>query len=73
MRDAEDFEPVEVEEVECIHETDEALKCRRDTQIAWIPKSQIDDDSEVYEKGDEGTLVIPRWLAVEKFGDDFAA
>ena len=48
----------------------------RDTQKAilisyadhqyWIPKSQIHDDSEVYEAGTDGTLIIPRWLAEEK-------
>lgn len=29
----------------------------------WIPKSQIHEDSEVTESGDEGNLVITRWLA----------
>ena len=29
----------------------------------WIPHSQIEDDSEVYQKGDEGTLIITDWLA----------
>lgn len=32
----------------------------------WIAKSQIHDDSEVYEKGTEGKLVISEWLAKEK-------
>jgi hypothetical protein len=33
---------------------------------AWIPTSQIHDDSEVYKAGTEGTLVIPRWVAEMK-------
>jgi len=32
----------------------------------WIPKSQVDDDSEVYEDGTDGTLVITEWMAIEK-------
>jgi len=28
-----------------------------------IPKSQITDDSEVYEVGGEGTLTVTEWLA----------
>ena len=31
-----------------------------------IPESQIHDDSEVYEMGGEGELVISEWLAREK-------
>jgi hypothetical protein len=32
----------------------------------WIPLSQIDDTSEVYENGQEGTLVVSAWIAKEK-------
>lgn len=32
----------------------------------WIPKSQIQDDSEVYEKGGEGVLVVSSWLAQQE-------
>ena len=31
-----------------------------------IPVSQIDDDSEVYEVGHEGELVITEWLAGQR-------
>lgn len=31
-----------------------------------IPHSQIDDDSEVYEEGTDGTLVVSRWIAEQK-------
>ena len=30
---------------------------------AWIPTSQVHEDSEVNKPGTEGTLVIPRWVA----------
>ena len=35
-------------------------------QPVWIPQSQIDDDSEVYKPGDEGTLVVSEWFATQK-------
>jgi hypothetical protein len=30
---------------------------------AWIPHSQIRDGSDVENSGDEGVLIIPKWLA----------
>lgn len=59
-------EPVEIAVTEVIAETDKAILCVVDDEDVWIPISQIDDASEVWEYGDEGTLVIPRWLAEEK-------
>jgi hypothetical protein len=38
---------------------DEPGKC-------WLPKSQITDDSEVYEVGGEGTLIVTEWIAKKK-------
>ncbi len=35
-------------------------------QEEWIPKSQLHDNSEVRDVGDEGTLVISTWLAEKK-------
>ena len=55
-----------IEEVRCLRETDKALLCDVDGEEVWIPKSQIQDDSEVTEKGDMGILAIPAWLADEK-------
>lgn len=39
-----------------------------DTVEVWIPQSQIDDDSEVFNshENSEGTLVISEWIATEK-------
>ena len=31
-----------------------------------IPQSQIDDDSEVYQTGDRGQLIVSEWIAIEK-------
>jgi hypothetical protein len=44
-----------------IHETDRALRVLIDGKPTWIPKSQITEDSEVWKKGDEGTLVVTGW------------
>ena len=43
-----------------------ALLCDFGDKEAWIPQSLIDDDSEVYKEGDEGILIIPEWLALDK-------
>lgn len=56
-------EPVSIDDVECLKETDKALLCLIDGEEIWIPKSQIDEESEVYEEGQTGLLVITRWLA----------
>ncbi len=59
-------ECVEVE-VECVRRaTDKALLVVVEGEEVWIPKGQIHDDSEVYDEGHEGTLVIPLWLAEAK-------
>jgi len=59
-------EMVEFEDVTVVRETDAAILCDIDGDEVWIPKSQIHDDSEVYEMSTSGTLIIPEWLAVEK-------
>lgn len=49
-------------------ETDSSLLCEHDDWDGsiWFPKSQIDDDSEVWRKGDEGMLVVSAWIAQQK-------
>ena len=37
--------------------------CRIGNKEKWVPLSQIHDDSEVYEKGHKGKLVVTQWLA----------
>ena len=40
-----------------------------DGEEVWIPNSQIDDDSEIWEDSElkeEGKLVISEWLATKK-------
>jgi len=61
---------------ECIKETEKAVLVKLDDpnypdlreEELWIPKSVIDDDSEVYgEDENSGTLIIKYWFA-EKEG-----
>lgn len=68
---------VYVEGVEVVEVTKAALKVLVDTSPVWIPKSQLHSDCDLYDEGDEGDLIIPRWLADEKeiepdgeYGDD---
>jgi hypothetical protein len=51
-------------------ETDSAILCDIEGEEIWIPKSQIDDDSEVYEMGTNGDLVITQWIARKKGLED---
>lgn len=59
---------VSFEDVRVVRGSSKALLCEINGEQHWIPKSQIDDDSEVFDDGEnaEGTLVLPEWLAVEK-------
>jgi len=59
-------ETVEFEDTHCIKDTDDAILVVVDDRQVWIPQSQVDDDSEVYEKGHSGTLVISEWIAIQK-------
>lgn len=60
-------ETVEIDDVTVEAETDRALLCVIDERQRWIPKSVVHEDSEVFEQGDQGTLVLFRWFA-EKEG-----
>jgi hypothetical protein len=55
---------VTFENVDVVHETEKALCCNIDGEEVWIPKSQIDNDSEVWNKKTApGKLVITEWIA----------
>jgi hypothetical protein len=65
-----DIDPTECGEFLVKATTDLALLLvDADDNEHWIPKSQIDPDGGIdaeSEPGDEGELIIPEWLAVEK-------
>jgi len=50
-------------EVVCVGETDNALRVEFDGEQVWVPKSVVDDDSEVFERGHTGNLVVAEWWA----------
>lgn len=54
------------QDVIALRETEAALLCEIDGAEYWIPKSQIDDDSEVYSGGHRGELVVSQWIADQK-------
>lgn len=57
---------VTFEKVTVVRETDNALLVDIEGKEHWIPKSQIDDDSEVYALGTDGDLVVSEWIALQK-------
>ena len=60
-------EKAEFDDVVCEQSTDKAILCVfEDGTKHWIPNSQVDDDSEVYEHGHEGKLVVSLWIAEQK-------
>lgn len=66
IRDEDETRTVTLEDVRALRQTEKALLCLIDGDEVWIPQSHIHDDSEVYEQGGEGRLVISRWLAEQK-------
>jgi|WetSurMetagenome_2_1015567.scaffolds.fasta_scaffold196191_3 hypothetical protein len=63
------------ENVTATGETPKAIFVEIDGENIVIPKSTIHDDSEVYEKGHTGKLIIPKWLAEneELEGEEYEA
>jgi hypothetical protein len=57
---------VSIDDVFCKSTTAQAALLVIDGDEYWIPQSQIEDESEVWKKGDEGTLVISEWIAEQK-------
>ena len=53
-------------EATCVGETEKAIRVEIEGESFWVPKSLIDDDSEVYADGHEGTLIIPEWWAEQE-------
>lgn len=62
-------ETISFDGVTCLKETDAALLCRLDDgREIWFPKSQVDDDSEVFDDDSNaaGTLVVTEWVCLQK-------
>jgi len=58
----------EIGDTRCIQETSQAILVESPEldEAEWIPQSQVEDESEVYRKGDEGVLIISDWLAEKR-------
>lgn len=57
---------VSFDDVTCKKDTGKAILVNIDGDEYWIPQSVVDDDSEVYTEGNEGTLIIKEWFAVKE-------
>lgn len=60
--------PAHLGDATCTEDTKHAVKVHvfptSDTDYwAWIPKSVLDDESEIQERGDEGSLFVRTWFA----------
>ena len=49
-----------------VHKTDAALLARVDAREVWIPLSQLDQDEDVREVGDDAVLHIAEWLVEQE-------
>ena len=61
--------PVKFDGCRGVYATDKGLLVsipELDTEPLWVPQDHIHQDSEVYRKGDEGTLIISDWIAEKK-------
>jgi hypothetical protein len=54
--------------VKVLKETEKALlvESKETGEEHWMPKSQIHDDSDVFQDEDEGDMIVSKWLANEK-------
>lgn len=66
MRYREKRNLIEIEDVLVVEEREKSLLVLYEGEEVLIPRSQISDASEVQGEGDEGILVIPRWLARDR-------
>jgi hypothetical protein len=68
IRDEDHDDKHEIDDCKAVGSTDKALRVETpDHGNVWVPKSVIHDDSEVYDEGHEGRLVVRAWWA-EKQG-----
>jgi hypothetical protein len=51
------------EGIEVTGETDKAIKCVINGLPCWVPKSLLSEDSEVYQSGTSGKLIVKQWWA----------
>ena len=54
-----------IEDVTCVAETEKAICVEGPLldEALWVPQSQVDEDSEVWERGQSGDLLVTEWWA----------
>lgn len=53
-----------IEDCEILYITDKGgVLCLIEGEKHWLPQSQIHENSECWETGDKGELIISRWIA----------
>jgi hypothetical protein len=57
---------VAFDDAEVIADTHLAVLCEVGGREVWIPRSVLRIGTEVFDRGDCGALVVPRWFALEK-------
>jgi Ser-tRNA(Ala) deacylase AlaX len=67
MDSIEEPEPgIDVGQTEIKKETVRAILVEIEGTEMWFPKSQIHDDSEIWQEGDVGHLYVTEWLAKKR-------
>ncbi len=59
-------EKFRIEDIHVVRSTANAILIEADGDQIWVPRSQIDDDSEVWWPGQDGTLIVSDWWARQK-------
>ena len=57
-----------IENARCIRESEKAILVEADEleDAVWVPKSQVHMDSEVWEDGGDGVLIVSDWFAEQR-------
>lgn len=58
----------QIEDAKIIAATESAVLVEADCfdEPAWIPQSQVSEESEIWRNGEEGTITISHWIATKK-------
>jgi hypothetical protein len=63
-------DPITLEKATVLRGSSKAVLVRfeheGESRTEWFPLSQVHDDSEVWNVGDEGVMLVTRWIASEK-------
>lgn len=58
-----DEKNIVIDDIECIRHTERAVLVVVNGEEHWIPASHVDVDSEVFQRGHRGKLIISKWIA----------